>query len=712
MQCNGVSGKHRTEQPVRATRLRAFWPLLLVLAGAAQAAGDPVRGYQLYHETPGGRSCSNSACHGSNPSDNRNNILQAANNPQAIADAIAANKGGMGFYADILTQTDLNDLAAYIGDPAAGAGPSASVSPTSLSFATTSVGQISAAKTVTVSNRGNSTLTLGTISSSLADFPISGGTCHSGDTVAIGASCTIQVSFSPSTTGGRSGTLTINHNAANSPSSVALSGTGASAPGGQLSVNQVSLVFPPTIEGQTSASEDVRVSNTGSASLAFDSIAITGAQASDFEIVSSNSACTEGASLAAGTDCTVSVWFQPTANTGTRNASLQINAGAAGTATVALSGPAVGSASAGASFTPAALDFGTVQVSTTSTAQFLTLSNTGVLELQISSITVSSAEFRFDSACPDTLPTGSHCDIAVQITPASTGTRRGTLTLASNAPDSPLQATLTGTGSSTAPVAELAWSPATGLQFPDTEAGTQSDTQSLDLINQGTAPATLGAATLGGSQSAEFLIVNNGCSTGTTLDVGAGCTIQIAFAPSAAGSRTGTLSIASNANAPEAPLLGTGVAPAQPSITLSPAAMVLVPANDGSLQPQALTIRNEGAGVLEVLAVSGTTEIEIQVPGTDTASCTDIPFTLEPGASCTVVVAAAVDGPVRATVTVDSNDPAGARTVSVTGDPLGNEGAGGCSIGRPGQPFDPLWPLLTLGAALTLIWRRRRPPSL
>ena len=709
MQCNGVSGKHRNSQPAWALRLRTAWPLLLLmLSCAAQAAGDPMRGYQLYHETPGGRSCSNSACHGSNPSDNRNNVLLAANNPQAIADAIAANKGGMGFYADILTQTDLNDLAAYIGDPAAGQGPSASVSPTSLSFASTMVGDVSADKTVTLSNRGNSTLTLGAISTSSVDFRVSGGSCRSGGTVAVGASCTIQVGFSPTAAGARNGTLTINHNAANSPSSVALSGTGAAAPSGQLSVNQVSLVFPPTIKGQTSALQDVGVSNTGTSSLAFDAIAIAGAQANDFSIVSSAGACTTGSILAAGANCTVSVSFHPTVDAGTRTASLQIDAGTAGIATIALSGPAVGSATAGAAFTPTMLDFGTVQVGTSSPAQFLSLSNTGTLDLEIASLTGSSAEFRTSSACPDVLPAGSTCEISVQLTPASPGTRTGTLTLVSNAPDSPLLATFTGIGSATAPSADLVWSPA-GLQFPDTETGTQSVAETLRLVNQGNAVATLGSTTVSGEQAPEFLVVSNSCSAGSTVAAGAECTIQVAFAPSAAGTRAGALSVSSDANAPQASLQGTGIAPAQPTLTVSPASVVLVPATDGSLQPQTLTLRNEGAGLLEVQSLVATAAIQIQAASTAAAPCNDTPFTLEPGVSCTVVVAAAVDGPVRASVTVDSNDPAGARSVPVSGDPLSNEGAGGCSIGRPGQPFDPLWALLTVGSALTLLWRRRRP---
>jgi hypothetical protein len=113
--------------------------------------------------------------------------------------------------------------------------PQVSLSPTSLSFASQVVGRASSAQMVSVTNSGGTDLTISSISVS-GDFSESNN-CP-GDIVAQGA-CTISVVFMPTTAGTRTGTLTIVDNAAGSPHTVSLSGTGANpslglglAPGG------------------------------------------------------------------------------------------------------------------------------------------------------------------------------------------------------------------------------------------------------------------------------------------------------------------------------------------------------------------------------------------------------------------------------------------------------------------------------------------------
>jgi hypothetical protein len=57
------------------------------------------------------------------------------------------------------------------------------------------------------------------------DFPKTGTTC--GSTLAAAASCTVSLTFKPSTTGSRSANLTVTDNASGSPQHVTLSGTGS-----------------------------------------------------------------------------------------------------------------------------------------------------------------------------------------------------------------------------------------------------------------------------------------------------------------------------------------------------------------------------------------------------------------------------------------------------------------------------------------------------
>lgn len=102
-----------------------------------------------------------------------------------------------------------------------------SLSTTSLTFAARDEGTTSIPQTITLTNTGDTTLVIsGTtfIGANVADFSIQGNTC--GSSVAAGANCTISISFDPSASGSRSAILQITSNAASSPDTVQLSGTG------------------------------------------------------------------------------------------------------------------------------------------------------------------------------------------------------------------------------------------------------------------------------------------------------------------------------------------------------------------------------------------------------------------------------------------------------------------------------------------------------
>jgi hypothetical protein len=184
------------------------------------------------------------------------------------------------------------------------AGPVAQVSPTSLSFGNQGTGTTSAAKTVTVSNTGTASLDVSGVTITGAnqlDFPVT-STCG---TVAPGASCTIGVSFRPAAAGAESATLNIAHNAAGSPSTVALSGTGV--------VNAV-LSIPTSLDFSvqrinTNTTKSLMVTNTGTATLVFATTNPISTSGVPF-INPSMGSC--GASLAPGKKCSISVTFRPT----------------------------------------------------------------------------------------------------------------------------------------------------------------------------------------------------------------------------------------------------------------------------------------------------------------------------------------------------------------------------------------------------------------
>jgi hypothetical protein len=113
-----------------------------------------------------------------------------------------------------------------------GGGPAVSLSTTSLKWGKVLVGATSGAKKVTVTNSGNASLTISTISTS-GDFALKAvkqtkkvTPCVNGTNLAPAASCVVKVTFTPTQTGTRTGSLTFTDNAPDSPQNVSLTGTG------------------------------------------------------------------------------------------------------------------------------------------------------------------------------------------------------------------------------------------------------------------------------------------------------------------------------------------------------------------------------------------------------------------------------------------------------------------------------------------------------
>ena len=206
--------------------------LTLVLATTAHAQSAS-NGKTLYTtpQVSGQNSCSNGACHGPDPRTNNNSIKNGANNPSVIAAAIN-NNPVMFFLRGVLSSSQLADLAAYIANPGSTTTvPIATLSTTTMGFGQVTIGTTSAAQTVTLSNTGAAALQLSALTVSNGEFVRSGGTCTATTALAVSASCTIAISFSPTTAGVRSAMLAIAHNAAGSPSNVSLAGTGVAATG-------------------------------------------------------------------------------------------------------------------------------------------------------------------------------------------------------------------------------------------------------------------------------------------------------------------------------------------------------------------------------------------------------------------------------------------------------------------------------------------------
>lgn len=196
--------------------------------------------------------------------------------------------------------------------------PKLSVTPTSISFGNVNVGS-SSSQTVTVSNPGQGTLTIAPIT---APSPFSVSGCTSG--VASGGNCSLTVTFAPTSVISYGNTFTINSNGGSQI--VSLTGAGVQP---QLSVAPTTVAFG-SVNAGSSLSKTLNVTNSGTGTLTITSIS---GPSAPFSV----SGCTSGVS--AGTSCTLTVTFAPTA-VASYPGTFTINSNG-GSQTVSLSGAGV-----------------------------------------------------------------------------------------------------------------------------------------------------------------------------------------------------------------------------------------------------------------------------------------------------------------------------------------------------------------------------------
>jgi len=194
----------------------------------------------------------------------------------------------------------------------------------------------SAAQEITVSNTGVAPLRINGITrtgtnanqfahaSTCGPFPAN---------LAPGASCTVSVTFTPTTVGAKSALLNVNVAAPGVSQSAALSGT-ITVP--TFTVTPGALAFGSQLRGTVSAPQAVTVANTGTAPLRITGVTRTGTNPGQF---AHTTTCGPfPATLAPGATCSVEVTFRP-AGAGARSAQLNVNVAAPATAqSVSLSG--------------------------------------------------------------------------------------------------------------------------------------------------------------------------------------------------------------------------------------------------------------------------------------------------------------------------------------------------------------------------------------
>jgi hypothetical protein len=514
----------------------------------------------------------------------------------------------------------------------------ATVAPVSLSFASQSVGTTSASQTLTLKNTGGIALTPSAISVT-GDFSEADNCANA--SVGAGASCEIQVTFTPSQSGDRPGQLTVSSNIPGGQLSVALDGTGTSA--GLVSLAPGSVDFGQVAVASTSSALPVTVENAGGVTVSITNVGVT----APFAIATN--AC--GSSLSANSDCALTVVFKPT-QAGGANGTLTL-VDAAGTQTVALSG--IGAAVATDGLSPSSLTFPATATGQLSPAQNVVLTNGG--DLPLNSIAASvSAGYQVTDNCGGSLAGHASCAVSVIFAPTQVGGQSGTLRVS----DASKTQTVPLSGTGLQP--PLLGASPTQISFAAQPVGSASAPSTLSISNTGGAAMANVGFQITGPGAGSFSIASTSC--GSILLAGSGCSAQVIFAPTAAGTGLATLIVSSSTigvTAVQVPLSGTGEASSGLSVT--PAQMTFVePAIGHTSTSQMAAITN-----LSSVAASGLT---LALAGPFSLTQNACGASLAAGATCATGIAftPTASGTATGSLTVSSSAFSGTARIALSGE--------------------------------------------
>ncbi|MGD0938308.1 MAG: choice-of-anchor D domain-containing protein [Terracidiphilus sp.] len=439
-----------------------------------------------------------------------------------------------------LTFTDVNGSQAVTLSGTGLAQPTDNLSPPSLTFLSTVVGQLSAAQPVTLTNNGGVALT-GIAVSVTGPFQETDACVTS---LAPQSSCAISVVYAPTQAGNQTGALTIYD--ALQTQTVQLGGTGVAA--AAISVSPTNLSFAGQQVGVASAPQTLTVSNTGGSLMANVGFQITGLSAASFAW-GANTCPATLSDVAGQNSCTVQVTYTPAAAGGAM-ASLAVSSSTAGVVPVNVPLIGAGQAAAGINVNPSQLGFGIVLPGLVGTQQMVTITNNGSSPASSLTLTATAPFSLAQNMCASTLAAGASCTTGVLFSPALAGTFTGMLTIASN---STTLATVPLSGMGGTPGA-MATQPVQ-ITLSQTSIGATSAAVTVTFTNP---VGDVNVADLTVAATANFKVVNDTCPA--TLAAGASCTVGVEFKPAGAGEQNGSLTMGNNllATAATVPLSGMG----------------------------------------------------------------------------------------------------------------------------------------------------------
>jgi hypothetical protein len=561
-------------------------------------------------------------------------VTLAANQTASFTAQFAPTTSGSAS-GNISITSNANNSTLSIPLTGSGVQGSLTANPLNVNFGNVIVGA-NGSSPITLTNSGSASITISQANVSGAGFSISGLATPA--TLTAGQTTSFTAKFAPASAGNPTGSISIVSNSPNSPLAISLMGTGvASQP--QLTVNPASINFGNAAVG-SSASQTVSLTNPGNATLTITQLTASGP---GYGVSGASMPMT----INAGSSASFSATFAPT-SAGSATGSVSIMSNAQGSpAAISMSGTGV-QGQLGAS--PAVVTFGSVATGS-SGSQTVTLTNSGSASVTISQATTTGAGFSISGlATPKTLGAGQSTSFTAQFAPSTGGGASGTISIVSNAPNSPTTISMTGTGAQ----AQLGANPAS-VTFGSVAVGS-SGSQTVTLTNSGTASLTISQANTSG---AGFAI--SGLTTPLTINAGQTATFTAQFAPTTGGNATGSISLVSNA--PNSPLAiglsGTGT---QAQIAATPSSAAFGNVSTGTSNSQTITVSNGGSASLTISSV-GVTGAGFNISGISA------PLTILAGRNATfnAVFAPTTAGAASGSITLASNAPTSPLSIPLSG---------------------------------------------
>jgi len=456
-----------------------------------------------------------------------------------------------------------------------GAQPQLSVSPANVNFGSVTLGS-QGSSTLTLSNTGSADLTISVITVNGAPFGVTG--IATPKTIAAGQSATMTATFSPTVVGNDAGSIVITSNDANSPATISLSGTGTTAAVGRLALAPASLSFGNTAVGSNSVLSTT-LTNSGQATVNISQVIVTGTQ---FTL----SGISAPASLTPGQSATLTAKFTPTAAANFNGTATIYSSAANSPLQLTLAGAGT---QAGLSVSPTAINFGSV-VDGSAKPQQVTVTNTGTSSLTIAQANLTGAGFSVSGlATPLTLTAGQSGSFNVQFAPQTAGNLSGSLSLVSNAPNSPTAISLSGTG--VAATVSVSANPAS-VNFGNVKAGS-SASASVTISNTGNTSVTISQINVNATD-----VSVSGVTLPVTLPPAQSFAMTVKFSPASAESVNGSIAVANTQGTNTTiSVAGNGV---QAGLSVSPGTVSFGNVVTGTSNSQTVQISNTGNSILTV----------------------------------------------------------------------------------------------------------------